>query len=290
MNILTFDDELTLLGLLSGQGQALTTGKLRGALKPVLQKQQLDFSTLLPRLAEFALIEKLPAAPRSRSARWRLAPPGHETLQARLGGGSVKGRGWMMRAARALATARTLGVAPRMAAMIAGQQDALATFYLATRLGAEFQPDMTALSLAREIAAAELDVTNARPEALWREFIKRALGANPVSLTGGVENGPSGIERFSMQVQRAARATHEGWFGPGKVFIHRVWETWRRAESASLDLPAFKERLLLALRAGHLGLTRADFTSTLAPDDLAQAEIRDGSDTFHFLSVNQEPS
>ncbi|MDB6155898.1 MAG: hypothetical protein JWL90_4351 [Chthoniobacteraceae bacterium] len=282
MTTLTFKDELTLLGFLSGQGQALTTAKLRSALKPVLRQQSLDFSTLLPRLAELALIEELPRQPRTRSSRWRLAPPGHESMQARLGEGSTRGRGWMMKAARALASGRTLGVTSRMAVTIAGQPDALATFYLATRLGLEFQPGMTTLGLARELAASELGVTNARAETLWNGLIERALGTKAAE-----ENEPCSIEPFSIQVQRAARTATHGWFGPGKLFIHHAWETWRRKTGDPLDLPEFKKRLLAALRAGELGLTRADFTPVLDPIELAQAEIRDGVETFHFLTIEQ---
>ncbi len=286
MTTLNFLDELALLGFSIGNDQGVTSGKLRDTLKPLLCKRRPDFSALLPRLAELSLIEELPRAPRARASRWRLAVRGRETLESRLGGESSRGRGWMMKAARTLATGRMLAVTPRTATLLASQQDALATFYLATRLGTTFEPGMTTLTLARELAATQLGVMNARPETLWNGLMERALASDPDGEEEAREPGP--VEPFSAQLRRAARRTRDGWFGPHKIFIHFAWRAWRRETHETLGLSDFKERLLHLLRTGEIALTRADFTATLDPADLTEAEIRDGGETFHFLTFAPE--
>ena len=148
---------------------------------------------------------------------------------------------------------------------------------LAGRLGWTFEPGTTARTLALDVAAEELGAPNAQPESLWQSLLERAASSRAGKQT----------EPFAKQIARAARtAPNEAWFGPRKLFIHRAWEAWQRAtEDTGTDLAAFKARLLAALRAGELGLARADFPDANDPADLRASETRYGTETFHFITA-----
>ncbi len=291
MNALTFSESLTLLALLGASEIGFTVAKLREAQRPALANQTADFSAALASLVARGAAEKLTRAPRQRTDRWRLTAAGREALAASLGALPAAGRGALVKAAHALAAAQVLGLAPGAAAAMAASEAALPAYFLAQKLGREFIPGMTGETLARDAAAMALGASNAQPATLRAALLARALHASPPLPFAAVFGGPAPArESFSAQTLRAARtAPADAWFGPRKLFIHRAWERWRLlASDTATDLPTFKTRLLAALRAGELGLTRADFTATLAPADLAAAEVRDGGELFHFLTAERD--
>ena len=269
-------DELILLFLFANEKDGATLGVLNGEMKS-FHSQPVDIRSKMNHLAQLGLVVQLPPKKGSRSIKWRLEPAGRERIAERLGANPVRKGTWKQKAARALATAHALKVEPRIANAIACN-DLLAEYFLAQRLGLEFHGSLTAGGIAEHIAAVALETVNGKSPTLWKGLFRRALETQPSTLEAADRS------RFVEQVNHALGTAREGWFGEHKLFIHRAWETWRSETGETLDLAAFKDRLLAALRAGHLGLARADFTETLDPADLEQAEIRDGEETFHFIT------
>lgn len=310
MNPLPLLEALALLALTTRPDADLSASKISEALKPSVATLKGDLAAALAGLVERGFVEKLPRAPRQRGDRWRATSAGREALVAQLGTLlPTSARGAAGKAARALAAAHALGIAPRLAALLATEADALPTYLLARQLGHEFHPGITnARSLAREAAAKALAAGNTQPATLWRSIFQSALAAGdempaPVGDTKPApeaDDSPAdshpreparSAEPFVQQLRNAARLAPEAaWFGSRKLFIYRAWEAWRTiAAEDSDDLAAFKKRLLAALRAGDVGLTRADFTATLNPGDLAASELRDGTETFHFITAERFP-
>ena len=269
-------DELLLLFLFANENDGPTLGALRQDLKS-FHSQQVDIRAKLTHLEQLGLIVQLPPKKGSRSIKWRLEPTGRQRLIQRLGANPVRKGIWKQKAARALAAAHVLNVEPRIAAAIA-TTDLLAEYFLAQRLGLEFHASLTADGIGEHVAAAALETVNGKSPTLWKGLFRRALQSQTLPPE------PSQHQRFVEQVNHTLGTAKDGWFGEHKLFIHRAWETWRSETGENLDLSAFKDRLLAALRAGHLGLARADFTETLNPADLEQAEIRDGEEAFHFIT------
>ena len=267
-------DELLLLFLFANEGATL--GVLTSELKS-FHSHAVDVSSKLTHLAKLGLVVQIPPKKGSRSMKWRLEPPGRERLIQRLGFNPTRKGTWKQKAARALAAVHALKLEPRIAGIIA-TNDLLTEYLLAQRLGLEFHASLTADGIGERIAAAALETVNGKSPTLWKGLFRRALGSQPST--------PEACEqpRFVKQIKHTLGTAKEGWFGEHKLFIHRAWETWRREFGEAIDLSTFKDRLLVALRAGHLGLARADFTETLDPADLQQAEIRDGDETFHFIT------
>ncbi len=296
---LAFPEELALLGLARGGERGATASEIRAAFKKELSGESPDFAAALARLAESGLAERLPRGQRQRADRFHLLPDGHAALAARLDGNLVAGRGRMRKAARTLAAAHALGLAPAAAAALV-ERDALPVFFLAARLGEAFRPSVTLEALARSAAAAALGATDTQAGTLWRALFQRSLTpahvddaspapqlpepAKSTAPPAAVSAGPA----FAAEVFRAARTAREGWFGPRKLFIHRAWEAWKSSTDADADLPTFKAHLLAALRAGELELSRADYPLGLAEADLDAALTHYGSETFHFLTVDPE--
>jgi hypothetical protein len=269
-------DELLLLSLFANEKEGATLGVLSGELTS-FHSHAVDISSKLTHLAQLGLVTQIPPKKGSRSMKWRLEPAGRERLIQRLGFSPTRKGTWKQKAARALAALHALKLEPRIAGAIA-TNDLLAEYFLAQRLGLEFHASLTADGIGERIAAAALETVNGKSPTLWKGLFRRALESQPST------SEPSHHQRFVQQVNHALGTAKDGWFGEHKLFIHRAWETWRRETGEAIDLSAFKDRLLVALRAGHLGLARADFTETLDPADLAQAEIRDGDETFHFIT------
>lgn len=270
-------DELLLLFIFANEKEGATLGALRKELKTVLDSPAVDLAPKIAHLVQQRLVIELPRKKGSTSVRWQLERQGSDLLVKHLGGKSFQGRGWKQKAARALAAARVLKVDPRTASAIV-VDDLLPEYFLAQRLGLEFHTSLTADGIGGHVAAAALQTVNGKSPTLWKGLFRRAVELQP----SGPE--PSEQLRFVEQVNHTLGTAKEGWFGEHKFFIHRAWETWRRQTGEDLDLSAFKDRLLVALRGGHLGLARADFTETLDPVDVEQAEIRDGEETFHFIT------
>lgn len=269
-------DELLLLFIFANDKEGATLGVLTGELKS-FHSHTVDINSKLTHLAQLGLVGQIPPKKGSRSMKWRLEPPGRERLIQRLGFSPTRKGTWKQKAARALAAVHALKLEPRIAGAIA-TNDLLAEYFLAQRLGLEFHASLTADGIGERIAAAALETVNGRSPTLWKGLFRRAFESQLST------SGPSENQRFVEQVNHTLHTAKDGWFGEHKLFIHRAWETWRSETGETLDLSGFKDRLLIALRAGHLGLARADFTETLDPADLQQAEIRDGEETFHFIT------
>lgn len=269
-------DELLLLFIFANDKEGATLGVLTGELKS-FHSHAVDISSKLTHLAGLGLVGQIPPKKGSRSTKWRLEPLGRERLVQRLGFNPVRKGMWKQKAARALAVVRALKLEPRIGAAIA-MNDLLTEYFLAQRLGLEFHTSLTADGIGAHVAAAALETVNGKSATLWKGLFRRALESQPST------SEPSEHQRFVEQINHTLGTAKEGWFGEHKLFIHRAWETWRIETGQISDLAAFKDRLLVALRAGHLGLARADFTETLNPADLEQAEIRDGEESFHFIT------
>lgn len=314
---LTFLQFLTALGLATAPESGRTEMDIRKTLgrelAPLFTRRERGPNQTLRDLAERGLVEELPRPPRSRAARWRLLPAGREVLTARLGGAAtLEGRGATAKAARLMAMAEALSISPRVADMVLRKRDALLACLLSRHLDEPFDETTTLETLAATVAARALGASNAQIPTLRGALLQRCLAAEgaplfakhppTVSKSNGSElpedpaaeasprRGASTAE-FLPSVFRAARtAPEEAWFGQGKLFIHRAWEAWRaQSGDTATDLATFKAQLLAALRTGEIGLTRADFTATLDPADLAAAELRDGAETFHFLTAERAP-
>jgi hypothetical protein len=270
-------DELLLLFISANDKEGATLGVLRKEIKTVFEDPPVDLAPNVAHLVHQGLVSEIPKKKGSTSMRWQLQRHGRDLLAKRLGGQSFQGRSWKQKAARALAATRVLKVDPRTAAGIA-LDDLLPEYFLAQRLGLDFHTSLTADGIGGHVAAAALETVNGKSPTLWKGLFRRALESR------SSKSEPSEHYRFVEQINRTLGTAKEGWFGEHKLFIHRAWETWRRETGEAIDLSAFKHRLLVALRAGHLGLARADFTETLNPADIGQAEIRDGEETFHFIT------
>jgi hypothetical protein len=269
-------DQLLLLFVFANDKEGATLGVLSSEMKS-FHSQPVDIRAKLTHLAQLGLVVQLPPKKGSRSIKWRLESAGNDLLTQRLGFHPVRKGSWKRKAAHALAAAHALNLEPQIAAAIA-TNDLLAEYFLAQRLALEFHTSLTAEGIGEHVAAAALGTVNGKPATLWKGLFRRALETQRSTPEA------SDSSRFVEQVNHTLGTAKEGWFGEHKLFIHRAWETWRSETGEQLDLSAFKDRLLAALRAGHLGLARADFTETLDPADLQQAEIRDGEENFHFIT------
>jgi hypothetical protein len=305
MNHLSFIDELVLLGMKGGGQKGLTASDVGKALKPVLDRRKSELTATLQRLSELERIEEIPRQKGQRSKRWRLRESGSETTKPRAGGRSAR-----QKAIRRLVAAHTLNLDPR-GAETAAQGDGIFAYYLSARLGEVFDANTTVKGLAGLVTARELDLSRADPDLAWERLIQKELEgkeavkpftAPDVPLAGSPSAStddqrsdvpqddvePVSIALFAEQVKQAARTAKDGWFGPRKLFIHRAWEAWKAHSAESANLPEFKQRLLQALRAGQIELSRADFPRGLESTDLQNALTQYGDETFHFVTLDEE--
>jgi len=72
-------------------------------------------------------------------------------------------------------------------------------------------------------------------------------------------------------------------FGARKVFVAAVHAELIRTGHQAGSLDAFKVRLLLANRAGHMELARADLVGAMPREAVAASEICDRGSEFHFV-------
>jgi len=294
MNELSMVDELALVALVGDKEPGVTSQAVSKQWDKTPGAKGKNFASVLTRLGELGLVEQLPRSKGQRSSRWRLSSAGQNTVRERLSGLSMRGQGWKQKAARMLAAVHVLNVEPRIAISLAGN-NTLAGYFLAIRLGEAFHASATPAGIAERVAAAALGAENGKPETLWRELLNRGFAeADPAQTEPANPATPSNdlpLPDFVEQVKRTAQTAGDGWFGPRKLFIHRAWEAWQVGTGSALDLAQFKQRLLEALQAGQIGLTRADFAVTLNPADLATAETKYGDEVFHFISIerNEHP-
>jgi hypothetical protein len=260
----TFAEELALVGLSGAKDEGKSTadvGKVTG-----LQKSEvLD---ALEALAAQGLLEKRAG---KRSTFWRHLPPAQPEIAELLPGINFRSRTWRASAFRLVVAKHKLGVPAKTAAAVTSEEG-LATYFLAQRLGQEFRAGLTPTALGLRVAAEALGVSSPKPEELWKGLARLA----------GATAAPG--ENFAEGVKRAALQAGDGWFGDHKYFIHKAWKNYA---DASLDLPQFKERLLAAMRAGEIELSRADLNLGMDPADLESALIVDRGQEFHFINLPQ---
>lgn len=283
MESLNFIEEAVLLGLAGADAKGCTVSDLRKLLGKKGTDSTASFGVALERLQSLGMVEKLPRVGRSKTGRWRLLPNGEASLALP----SARKRGWKVPVLRALAARHALKLMPDIATgLVKGGQ--LSAWFLADRLGLPFTPTTTLESLAGLVTAQALGVSNAEPATLWSALMRRAIGSEEQAVAAPVRVESFDLVSFAGEVLHAARAVPaDGWFGSQKVFIHRVHAAWQAETHRSPELALFKRHLLSAMRSGHLALTRADFTATLAPEDLQQSEIKDGAETFHFIATER---
>ncbi len=89
------------------------------------------------------------------------------------------------------------------------------------------------------------------------------------------------LDRFAEDVRRAAARTEQGRFGDDRVFIAAVWRTL----GSALPLEEFKERLVVANRAGLVRLTRADLVEAMDPAEVSASATHYLNATFHFVEA-----
>lgn len=122
-----------------------------------------------------------------------------------------------------------------------------------------------------------------------REVALRDL-VTPPSVAGCSEADESfDLPGFVTAVRAAAKASPTGRFGENKVFINHVWNQLRvEPRYARLELPRFKDKLLMANRSGLLTLSRADLVQLMDPADVRESETRHLNAVFHFVLIDKE--
>ena len=96
------------------------------------------------------------------------------------------------------------------------------------------------------------------------------------------------LQTFADHLNASATSSPTGWSGDDLVLISHVWNhVHRRPEFQSLDLPAFKMKLLEANRARLLTLSRADLAQALDPHDVSESETSYLNSVFHFIKIRK---
>jgi hypothetical protein len=91
------------------------------------------------------------------------------------------------------------------------------------------------------------------------------------------------VATFAATVRAAtAQLGAHGRFGARKVFIWAVYAALLNGGHA-IPLAAFKARLVLAARGGHLELARADLVAAMPRLMVEQSQIDDGGQQVHFV-------
>jgi hypothetical protein len=212
----------------------------------------------------------------------------------------MQGRGWRTPAARILAAIHVLKLDPYLAPVVKGE--GLLVYFLAKRLGEEFDASTTLVALARRVAASELKLSRGDTAFIWKGVISRGLASPAAEPSVGAAQSGAGSEihdiadlsdsaaltRFVEEVKRTGRHAKDGWSGSRKLLIHRAWEVWRAGSTDPADLGQFKDRLLRALSAGFIELARADFPMGIKQADLDAALTNYGDERFHFITFYEE--
>jgi hypothetical protein len=137
--------------------------------------------------------------------------------------------------------------------------------------------------MLRQLAAKATGAVRADLQALRAALARRWLCGMRFDAPAARTNGTS-LESFASAVRTAAARATTGLFGDRKVFIAAAWRAVRDDPSlGTLSLDDFKERLIAAHRAGLVRLARADLTSAMDPDAVAQSETRHLEARYHFI-------
>jgi hypothetical protein len=272
--------------------------------KPFLDGCTSDLAAALRRLAAQNLIEELPRQKGQRSSRWRFLQTGDTPPKPPVGGRSDK-----QKTLRRFVATRILKMEPDAADAIP-KGDCIFAYYLSLKIGEDFDARTTVSGLAKIVTAKALGLSRVNAGLAWERVVQNAIAGKQSTASTPGSDGPQleearssedgqtnsspqkddaaavSISNFAEQVKRAARTAKDGWFGPRKLFIHRAWEAWKATSGETADLPAFKQRLLQALRAGHLELSRADFPMGLEDADLQTALTEYGDETYHFITLD----
>lgn len=152
--------------------------------------------------------------------------------------------------------------------------------FLGQLLGASGGPADRTL---RQLAARATGAVRADLQALRAALGRRWLCGLRFDGTSQRANGGS-LESFATAVRTAAARATTGLFGDRKVFISAAWSVVRNDPAIGiLSLDDFKQRLIAAHRAGLVRLARADLTSAMDPDAVAQSETRHLEARYHFI-------
>ena len=296
---LGFIEEVILLHLIEPKKVRQDEGKTLADLKPKSVKKSLTNAALqsgLEQLISRGLVEELAPARGSRGKRWRILPHGGAKLEEKLGALSMQKTSWRSNCLRILAVQHFLELPPKVATALV-KNSSLSTYFVATRVGTPFMVGTTLNSLAREVAAQALGTSNSQPNTLWNGLLRKAFDSQKLVRQIDHKDSPAKPGEFSRsptdfseQVKSTAPFATEGWFGPQKLFIHKGYDVWRKATGRSESLSQFKALLLSALRTGKLNLARADFIVTLSKSDLAESEVKDGAEIFHFIVTEKRES
>ena len=303
MHHLEFLDEITLLGLARTREKAATESEIVKSSGSIAARLKPSVRECLARLKNSGFVIDLPKKKGAKSSRWQITPSGSEVLVCLLGCPVPKGGTWRTTAIRILTAARELKLDRSLAASVV-KRKALHAYYVAKRLGEEFDANTTLDSLAKIVAGKVLGISGGDSDSIWTAMMECAAAAQ-----SGATNEPASVVAadstpgsahaqdlseeallsFVAQVESASRGAKEGWFGPEKLFIHRAWETWKAACGGAMELPGFKQALLQGLRAGIVELARADFPMGLSQADLDAALTTYGTEAFHFVIIKPQP-
>ena len=160
--------------------------------------------------------------------------------------------------------------------------------------------------LIEHLAAHALGVTGGGMQELREAILRRWLEADETAAT--VDSSPSPAAppenhvvveprsetqrsmeldpaTFAATVQAVARACSTG-HSDGKVFINHVWRQLQHEPNfPSLDLLAFKDRLVDAAQRGLLKLKRADHVEAMNLDDVRESETTLHNEPVHFIPL-----
>jgi len=143
------------------------------------------------------------------------------------------------------------------------------------------------MSRAENVARVLLDAPKPGMEGL--RAIALAELTNIGARSSIVPPEPFDLEAFANTVLAVARKSPSGRFGDNKVFINHVWrQTKDEPQFPTLNLPAFKEKLIEATRENLLTLSRADMYEELPASDLDEAETAYQNTVFHFILLEKE--
>lgn len=92
-------------------------------------------------------------------------------------------------------------------------------------------------------------------------------------------------EDFAKSVKIAAtEVPKEKLFGP-KAFIHHIWQEWNKQPGNDMSLQDFQRSLMVEIRKGSLGFSRADFPDAHSGEDLRDSLMKYGQEEYNFMMV-----
>jgi hypothetical protein len=149
--------------------------------------------------------------------------------------------------------------------------------------GREFELTQARKLIAAKAVRAKRTDPNELRRALVVSSMTRNEGANappqPVAPTAD-------LETFAQQVLDIVRNEKEKRYGPDKVFICHVYDTYRGKYAASdIDYDDFKKLLIEANRQRLLDLARADIASSWHPEEVVRSATKHLEQTFHFVAL-----